>query len=65
MMAKSDINLEFDRETREYHVIWEPTFIGMGKTGHQALEDLRITAHFGVDTLVDSKSKEIIIRKED
>jgi hypothetical protein len=65
MLAKSDIELEFDRETQEYHVIWEPTFIGMGKTSHEALEDLRMAAHFGVNTLIDFELQGIDIRKED
>ena len=64
MLVKSDINLEFDRETQEYHIIWAPAVIGMGKTKHEALEDLRMAAHFGVDTLIDLKLKDIGIRKE-
>jgi hypothetical protein len=64
-LAKRDINLEFDRETQEYHIIWEPVVIGMGKTRHETLEDLRVAAHFGIDTLVDLKLKGIGIRKEE
>jgi predicted RNase H-like HicB family nuclease len=63
-LAKNDINLEFDSETGEYYVIWKPVVIGMGKTGCEALEDLREAAHFGVDTLIDLKLKDIGIRKE-
>ena len=65
MLAKNDINLEFDRVSREYYIIWEPIVIGMGKTRHEALEDLREAAHFGVDTLSDLRLKDIGIRKED
>jgi hypothetical protein len=64
-LAQSNINLEFDRETQEYHIIWEPMVIGMGKTRREALEDLRMAAHFGVDTLIDLKLKDAGIRKED
>jgi orotidine-5'-phosphate decarboxylase len=58
-VAGNDINLEFDRESGEYYIIWKPLVIGMGKTRGKALEDLREAAHFGVDTLVDLKLKDI------
>jgi predicted RNase H-like HicB family nuclease len=61
----NNINLEFDRESGEYYIIWEPIVTSMGKTKHEALEDLREAAHFGVDTLIDLKLKYINIRKED
>jgi hypothetical protein len=64
-LAKRDINLEFDRETQEYHIIWEPVVIGMGKTRHETLEDLRVAAHFGIDTLIDLKLKDIGIKREE
>ena len=60
----NNINLEFDRETGEYYIVWKPIVIGMGKTRHETLEDLRTAAHFGVDTLIDLKLKDIGIRKE-
>ena len=59
MLAKGEINLEFDRETREYYIIWEPVVISTGKTSVAALEELREAAHSGVDTFVDSKLKDI------
>ena len=62
-MAKNNINLDFDSEIGEYYIIWEPVVIGTGKTGREALEDLREAAHFGVDTLIDQKLKNI--KKED
>ncbi len=62
-MGKNDINLEFDSKNGEYYIIWKPVVIGMGKTRGKALEDLREAAHFGVDTLIDLKLKNI--RKED
>ena len=58
-LAENDINLEFDGESREYYIIWKPLVIGMGKTKGKALEDLREAAHFGVDTLIDLKFKDI------
>ena len=64
MSSKVNINLKFDKETREYYTIWEPVVIGMGKTGQQALEDLRMAAHFAIDTLVDLKLEDTGIKKE-
>ena len=61
-MANS-IDLEFDKESGEYYIVWEPVVIGTGKTDDEALQDLRETAHFGVDTMIDSKLENII--KED
>jgi predicted RNase H-like HicB family nuclease len=58
-VAGNDINLEFDRESGEYYIIWKPLVISMGKTRGKALEDLREAAHFGVDTLIDLKLKDI------
>jgi predicted RNase H-like HicB family nuclease len=63
-LAKN-INLEFDSEAGEYYIVWEPIVAGMGKTERKALEDLREAAHFGVDTLIDLKLKDIGIRRED
>jgi predicted RNase H-like HicB family nuclease len=62
-LAENDINLEFDSKTGEYYIIWKPVVIGMGETRGKALEDLREAAHFGVDTLIDLKLKDI--EKED
>jgi predicted RNase H-like HicB family nuclease len=59
----NSINLEFDRKSGEYYIVWEPVVIGAGKTAGEALEDLREAAHFGVDTLVDRKLQDI--KKED
>jgi len=58
-LAESDINLEFDRESGEYYIIWKPVVIAMGKTRTRALEDLRAAAHFGVDTLINLTLKDI------
>lgn len=61
-MANS-INLEFDKKSGEYYIVWEPVVIGTGKAEVEALQDLREAAHFGVDTLIDRELKNI--KKED
>jgi predicted RNase H-like HicB family nuclease len=58
-LAENDIKFEFDSESEEYYIIWKPLVIGMGKTRGKALEDLREAAHFGVDTLINLKLKDI------
>ena len=62
--TKGEISLEFDGKSQEYYIVWEPVVIGMGKTEHEAIEDLRTAAHIGLDTLVDLKSKDIAKGKE-
>jgi hypothetical protein len=57
------IDLEFDKESGEYYVVWEPVIIGAGKTAGDALEDLRAAGHFSVDTLINRKLQNI--NKED
>jgi len=57
-VAKS-IDLEFDKESGEYYIVWEPLVIATGKTTDEALQDLREAAHFGVDTMIDRKLKDI------
>jgi hypothetical protein len=60
MPASSEIQIEFDEEARGYYTIWQPMVaIGMGRTEQEALEDLRDAAHFGIDTKVSSKLREI------
>ena len=64
MSQKNDIDIEFDEASQEYYSVWEPIVIAMGKTIHEVLEDLRQTAHFGVDTFIDLKLRDICTRKE-
>jgi len=46
MSSNRDIQIEFDEETQNYYVSWEPPIaIGLGKTKEEALEDLREAAH--------------------
>ena len=59
MPSTSDIEIEFDGETQDYYIVWEPVVISLGKTKGEALEDLREAAHLFVDTLVDLKLKGI------
>lgn len=59
MSRKRDIEIEFDDQTRDYYIIWQPVVIGSGKTKAAALQDLREAAHFGVDNLIDLKLKDI------
>ncbi len=61
-MANS-IELEFDKESGEYYIVWEPVIISAGKTAGEALEDLRAAGHFGVDALIDRKLQNL--KKED
>ncbi len=58
-MVRNDINLEYDQESGEYYIVWEPVILSAGKTERQALEELRGAAHLGVDTLIDLKLKNI------
>jgi len=55
----SNIEIEYDEDTRDYYIIWKPIFISSGKSRHKSLADLRQTAHFGVDALIDGKLKDI------
>jgi len=55
----NSINLEFDKKSGEYYIVWEPVVIGTGKTADEALQDLKEAAHFGVDTMIDRKLKDI------
>ena len=59
MPSTNDIEIEFDEETQDYYIVWEPIFISSGKTKQEALEDLREAAHLGVDTLIGLKLRDI------
>jgi predicted RNase H-like HicB family nuclease len=58
-VARNDIKLEYDKESGDYYIVWEPVVISAGKTERRALEELRGAAHLGVDTLIDLKLKNI------
>jgi len=55
----NSIDLEFDKESGEYYIVWEPVVIATGKTADEALQDLKEAAHFGVDTIIDRKLQNI------
>jgi predicted RNase H-like HicB family nuclease len=55
-----NINIEYDGETGEYYIVWEPLVIGAGKAVIEALQDLKEAAHAGVDTIIDLKLKDIL-----
>jgi orotidine-5'-phosphate decarboxylase len=57
--SMNNIKIEFDEDTRDYYIIWKPIIISSGKTRHGSLADLRQTAHFAVDALIDRKLKDI------
>lgn len=60
MNAKNNnITIEYDAETGDHYIIWEPIVISAGKTKIEALEDLRVAAHFGTDTLIDNTLENI------
>lgn len=59
MPRSSDIEIEFDQQTKDYCIVWQPIVISSGRTKEEALEDLREAAHFGVDTFVDLKLRDI------
>lgn len=62
-MKGNDIKLDYDEESGEYYIVWEPLIISAAKTERRALEELREAAHSGVDTLIDLKLARI--KKED
>lgn len=54
--SDNEIRTEYDNDSQSYFVIWQPlTAVGMGRTEQAALEDLRAAAHFGIETMVNSK----------
>jgi hypothetical protein len=50
MPLKGEVILEFDEETQEYLAVWEPVIIGIGKTQHDAIDDLTAAANLFIDT---------------
>ena len=55
-----DIIIAYDDDSQSYYCIWRSlTSVGLGKTEAEALDDLRAAAHFGIETMVDLKLREI------
>jgi len=66
MSQNNEIEIEFDEITGAYYVVWEPIkAIGSGKTKYSALQDMRKAAHFGVDSFINIKLKNIKSEKGD
>ncbi len=57
--SANGVEIEFDEENQNYYICWQPIVISLGKTKHEALDDLREAAHFFVDTLIDLKLADI------
>lgn len=55
----NNIIIQYDSETGDHYIIWEPIVVSAGKTKSEALEDLRAAAHIGADTLIDDALKNI------
>ena len=59
-LPHDDIIIAYDDDSQSYYCIWRPlTSVGLGKTEAEALDDLRVAAHFGIETMVDLKLREI------
>ena len=55
-----EITITYDDDSQSFYCIWRPlTSAGLGKTEAEALDDLRAAAHFGIETMVDLKLREI------
>ena len=55
-----NIRIEYEESEQYYYIVWQPmVVIGSGATGKEALEDLREAAHFGIDTILDTKLEEL------
>jgi len=65
MSKVNEIDVSFDEVTQGYYAVWEPIVIGAGKTKKEALWDLKQATHFGVDTFIDLKMKNINTEEED
>ena len=59
MPSTNDIEIEFDEESQNYYICWQPIVISLGKTKDETLDDLREAAHLGIDTLIDLKLTDI------
>lgn len=57
MPEDNDITIEYEPESNGHYVCWQPCLpvIGSGTNGIEALLDLKQTAHFFIDSLIDAK----------
>ncbi len=60
-MSKNDIKIEYDSLSSSHYIYWEAAFavVGLGVTKIEALNDLQQAAHFLIDSLIDTKLKEL------
>ena len=59
-LSYDEILVAYDDDSQSYYCIWQPlTCVGLGTTRVEALDDLRAAAHFGIETMVDLKVREI------
>ena len=64
MSGNCDIEIGFDEVSKDYYIIWQPPVaVSSGSNKIEALRELQKAAHFGVDSLINQKLKEIT--KED
>lgn len=61
---RHNFQIEFDEVSRSYFIFWRTVIAGLGETPHEAMDDLRQAAHLGIDTMIDSKAREIIAPDE-
>jgi predicted RNase H-like HicB family nuclease len=55
-----EIVIDYDDDSQSYYCIWRPlTSVGLGNTEAEALDDLRAAGHFGIETMVNLKLREI------
>ena len=47
----NSIYINYDKQTQDYYIIWEPVIVGMGKTVPATMEDLRQALNLDLDTL--------------
>lgn len=60
LLSDDEMRIEYDEEIKSYYIIWRPlATVGLGLTEKEALEELRVAAHFGIDTMIDLKLAEI------
>jgi predicted RNase H-like HicB family nuclease len=57
---KQKLQIIFDDESDDYYIIWKsPVIISSGKTESEALKDFKNAAYSYIDSLINSKQKDI------
>ena len=52
--GNKSMSINYDSESGEYIAAWKLSVMGAGKTRVEALEDLRETALFGINTIIEN-----------